>query len=122
MISFTLLVKDPATFKQTLVDQGIVTLDKNGVPVPARQGVEYVQVPNPIVGDGRLCFLVKFSGDALADQKTGAQLLDQYADTKLGAYVQANGVAGKIDGTDAWLVGTDFAILKDDTGRFGVWQ
>lgn len=147
MISFTLMTSDPAELKTRLVARGILQ-NVAGV-VPTFDGLEYVQVPNPIVAvlgavgpprvpltmDPRNVYLVKLvraaetdemNGDAVNDAQGVPRLL--WLRTKLGKWVFANSVAETIAGADGATfrtrrVGTKFWFIRDDDApAFGVWQ
>lgn len=117
-ISFTLLTNTPAQVRTFLINRGIL----ENVPgvVFAREGGEYVEVPNPIVitpdsnpadliddsvRDTRRVFLIKVARAAKADEENGEALNDAQGNprpltirTKLGKWVMANSVSDPITG------------------------
>ena len=113
MISFTIITDTPVTVRNALVARGIITLQTvDGVaktPVAVLEGLEWLEVPNPIkasgmgtdldpyVADTRRCFLVKMAHAAEDDQTSGIVQNDAQGNlkalaqrTKLGTWVIAN--------------------------------
>jgi len=146
MISFTVLANDKAAFQSWAVAQGYAVDAKEGWrPKP---DVEIVNVPNPVIAtpaigrpfdkdyvqpvmDSRLVFLLKVTASAEAAEKQGIvqtetkdgqvvqkELLDS---TKLGIEA-TKATPSTVDGTVSYPMDAGIEILKDDVGRFGVWQ
>lgn len=138
MISFTIITTTPLVLRNQLVSRGIITLQTvEGVPntpVPVFEGLEYTEVPNPIITslapvvlDTRRCYLVKLVRAAEDDECTG-EARDERAlllRTKLGKWVAANSTADTLVSADgrSWparKVGTTVWLVADPA--FGVWQ
>jgi hypothetical protein len=138
MISFTILTTTPAVLRDQLIARDVinqVTQEGQTVLVGVREGLEWVEVPNPIltvlgppaVRDTRRCYLVKLVR-AAEDNECEGEPRDERAlllRTKLGKWIAANSVAETLTSVDgrSWpsrKVGTNFwAVASDD---FGVWQ
>jgi hypothetical protein len=133
MISFTLITNSPGVFRTHLVNRGFVTLETvDGAansPVPTKNGLEWVEVPNPIVitpaigsreeegyvpavMDSRRVYLVKMAHDMHDDQvkdieqdevvegKERKQKKTLNQRTKWGQWILANSSAATIDSAD----------------------
>lgn len=139
MISFTVITSTPVVFRNHLVARGIVTLETvDGVPntpVAVRDGLEWVEIPNPIVTslgpprvmDTRRCYLVKMVRAAEDDECFGEtrDARPLLLRTKFGKWVQANSVAATLTSADglSWpsrrVSSNTWLVASDD---FGIWQ
>ena len=142
MISFTIITSTPAALRDRLIARDVIKeetfTDLDGVTktrlVGVREGLEWAQVPNPIVTslsprvmDTRRCYLVKLVRVA-EDFECEGEARDERAlllRTKLGKWVAANSVAETLTSADgrSWSsrrVGTNFWLVAADD--FGVWQ
>jgi len=151
MISFSIITGTPKTFWDNLVTYGLVEtkLDEKGNEYHSAEGVEIVQVPNPIVispaigepdskdyvpavMDTRHVFLVKCAHAAYAKEIEGKEQTEVKGDTvelkpllertKLGEFIKADEKPTQIDGMEAHQLGDDFWVVEDTEGRLGVWQ
>jgi hypothetical protein len=138
MISFTILTTTPAVLRDQLIARDVIkeeVQEGQTVLVGVREGLEWVEVPNPIVTsvgpprvmDTRRCYLVKLvraaeDNECEGEPRDGRALLLR---TKLGKWIAANSVPQTLTSADgrSWpsrRVGNNFwAVASDD---FGVWQ
>jgi|SRR3990167_7417859 len=148
-ISFTILTSDTAELRSRMMAYGFIkeeTINGKVTLVPAKEGVEWVRVPNPIivtpavgtpfeigyvppVMDARKVFLVKIAHKALFDEtkddvqtNPDGSLKSILLRTKLGKWVAANSTAATVDGMPARKVGLKFWLVHGANGRLGVWQ
>jgi hypothetical protein len=140
MISFTIITTTPTILRNQLIARDViqsVVQDGQTVLVGVREGLEWIEVPNPIVTtvgtgspdepgtimDTRRCYLVKLVRTAEANEVLSPG--DLLHNTKLGQWVLANSTADTITSADgkSWparKVGTNFWLVSSDD--FGIWQ
>jgi hypothetical protein len=138
MISFMILTGQPADLRDFLIARNFLKVDEAGELVGVLPGVEFAQIPNPVVTsagpppvyDTRKVFMVKVSDVAEADQldtATEGELIWQR--TKLGKWIRDNSTAvthtdasgqqyrgRKVNNQPVWL------FREDDAGLVGAWQ
>jgi hypothetical protein len=131
MISFVVITDTPARVRDFLVARGVIkeTETGSGIYTGVRHGMEWVEVPNPIVTnpgpppvyDTRAVFLVKFAWESESEKAQAfidwviANSSVQSAPDGWTINGQPAGSARKITGEQVWL-----AHVNPD--RFGVWQ
>lgn len=139
MISFTILTSTPADLRDFLIARDVLTTTPAGDLVGSRRGVEWVELPNPIVTslgpprvfDTRRVFMVKVTLEAETDE-AGSDVQDStpiWTRTKLGKWIFNNSTAvnqtdaagvqyrgRKVTGAAVWL------LRDDDAAQIGVWQ
>ena len=143
MISFTIITSTPTVLRNQLIARDVIQSVTVTLPggqqstelVGVRKGLEWVEVPNPIVSSGsgtkldpyvydtRHCYLVKLVSAAEANEVLSAG--DLLHNTKLGQWVLANSVADTLTSADgrSWpsrKVGTNFWLVASND--FGTWQ
>jgi hypothetical protein len=137
MISFMVLTSAPGDLRDFLIARNFLK-EENGVLVGVLFGVEWVQIPNPIVTalgpprvyDTRSVFMVKVAWAAEANELNTSQdgpLI--WERTRLGKWIRDNSSSvsatdasgqlyrgRKVTGQPVWL------FREDDANLVGVWQ
>jgi hypothetical protein len=158
MINFVVLTDTPARLRNFLVSRGIikeatVTLPGDDVPQTiysgVRSGMEWVEVPNPIVTDpgsgtvgepgyvpptydDRKAYLVKFSDESATNEVDGDTGGNPYDWSKFGKWVKANStvvtappnytINGEPVGDAYKINGEQVWLVRNEPDRFGAWQ